>query len=171
MNKFVLLLVLISGFLSGYLIGDYRGRGARETLRLAAETGKTLESEREAAIAKLKTELSSISNKHQSDLDNARLENAMKVSEWRRTKAALDEKIKITNARITESDEKLKALVEQRDGARGADESKLTQQIAQLRKEREELRREIEGNTCLQTKVPSSVFDALNQANSGGGKK
>jgi chromosome segregation ATPase len=171
MNKFVLLLVLISGFLSGYLIGDYRGRGARETLRMAAETGKTLDSEREAAIAKLKTELGSINDKQQRELDNVRLENAIKASGWRRTKEALDEKIKRTNSRIAESDAQLKALVEQRDAATGTEEAKLTQQIAQLRKEREELRREIEGNTCLQTKVPSSVFDALNQTSTGGGKK
>jgi chromosome segregation ATPase len=171
MNKFVLMLVLVSGFLSGYLIGDYRGRDARETLKVVAETGKSLESEREAAIAKLRTELENVSARNHRELDNARLENAIKASEWRRTKEALDEKIKRTNSRLAESDAELKALVERRDGAKGSEESRLNEQIAQLRKEREDLLREMEGNTCLQTSVPRSVFDALNQTSTGGGKK
>lgn len=168
MNKFILLLVLISGFLSGYLIGDYRGKNARETLRMAFETGKTLDSEQEAAIAQLRTQLDGINNKHQRELDAVRKENALKVAEWRRTKDTLEDKIKSANASIEESDTRLKALVAQRDGTSGAEETNLNMEIARLRKERENLRREIEGNACLQARVPHSVFSALGDA---GGKK
>jgi hypothetical protein len=35
-------------------------------------------------------------------------------------------------------------------------------EIERLKKEQVSLRQEIEGGTCLQTKVPHSVFDALN---------
>lgn len=171
MNKYILLLVLVSGFLSGYFIGDYRGSAARETLKLATETGKTLESERELSIARLKTELGAVNDRHRLELDQVRRESAAKMSEWRRTKDALDDRIQRTTSRITESDTQLKALVERRDGASGTEEAKLNLQIAQLRKEREELRREIEGNTCLQTKVPRSVFNALNETHMAGDVK
>jgi len=170
MNKFVLLLVLISGFLSGYLIGDYRGKDARETLKKAVETGKTLDTERDAAITKLKTELGGINDKHQHELEAIRKESALKVSEWRRTKDALDDKIKQATAKLADSDSRLKALVARRDDSTGAEEASLDLEIAQLRKEREDLRREIEGNACLQARVPHSVFDALNVANAGGGR-
>jgi chromosome segregation ATPase len=168
MNKFILLLVLISGFLSGYLIGDYRSKNARETLKMAFETGKTLDSEQEAAIAQLRTQLDGINNKHQRELDTIRKENALKVAEWRRTKDTLDDKIKSANASIEESDTRLKALVAQRDGSSGTEEAGLNLEIARLRKERENLRREIEGNACLQARVPHSVFNALGDA---GGRK
>jgi hypothetical protein len=170
MNRFILLLVLISGLLSGYLIGDYRGRDARETLKKATETGKTLEAERNTAITELKTELGNINNKHQRELETVRKENAIRVTEWRRTKDALDDKIKLANSKITESDTRLKTLVELRDGSTGAEEASLNLEIAHLRKERENLRREIEGNTCLQTNVPRSVFEALNETKTGGEK-
>lgn len=171
MNKYILLLVLVSGFLSGYLVGDYRGRDARETLRMAAETGRTLDTERAAAIVKLKTELGDISDRHRHELESVRKENAAKVAEWRRTQNALRDQISLATAKISESDTRLKTLVEQRDAATGKEEASLNLEIAHLRKEREELRREIEGNTCLQTRVPHSVFDALNETNTGGGKK
>jgi len=164
MNRLILLLVLLSGFLSGYLIGDYRGKDARETLKKAAEAGKTLDSDREAAIVKLKTELGGINDRHQRELEAVCKENALKVSAWRRTKDSLDEKIRTATARITESDARLKALVTRRDASTGSEEASLNLEIAHLRKEREDLRREIEGNTCLQTRVPHSVFEALNAA-------
>lgn len=167
MNRFILLLVLVSGFLSGYLIGDYRGKNARETLQKVVETEKTLDTERETAIAKLKTDLSGLNEKYNKELETIRKENISKVAEWRRTKEALDDKIKHSTDQLNESDAKLKSLVAQRDGATGRDEASLNLEIAQLRKERENLRREIEGNTCLQARVPHSVYSALNETNTG----
>ena len=170
MNRFILLLVLISGFLSGYMIGDYRGKDARETLKKAVETGKTLDTERDATITRLKTELGGINDKHQRELESIRKENAIKVSEWRRTKDTLDDKIKLATTRLANSDARLKTLVSQRDRATGAEEASLDMEIARLRKEREDLRREIEGNVCLEARVPRSVFDALNDVNASGRK-
>lgn len=170
MRNFILLLVLISGFLSGYLIGDYRGKDARESLKKAIETGKTLDTERETTLSQLKTELDGINDKHHRELEAIRKENASRITAWLRTKDGLDDKIKRSTAKLTESDIRLKTLVTQRDAASGAEKDRLDMEIERLRKERENLRREVEGNACLQTRVPHSVFDALNEANAEGRK-
>lgn len=171
MNKFILLLVLLSGFLSGYFIGDYRSRAARETLWKATETGKVLDTERDITIAKLKTELGDISNKHQNELYAIRKDNETRTTEWRRAKDALDNRIKRSSAQLTASDSKLKSLANLREEASGNEKDALDQEIAQLRKRRENLRREIEGNACLQAQVPHSVFEALNEVNTSGRKQ
>jgi DNA repair exonuclease SbcCD ATPase subunit len=170
MNKFVLLLVLLSGFLSGYLIGDYRGKDARETLKKAVEIGKVLDTERDATIAKLKNELGDINDKHLHELDAIRKDTEAKTSEWRRAKDALDERIKRSTVQLSDSDSKLKSLATLREDATGNEKDTLDQEIAQLRKQRENLRREIEGNACLHAQVPHSVFDALNETITGGRK-
>jgi len=170
MRNFVLLLALISGFLSGYLIGDYRGKDARETLKKATETGIALDAERDASIAKLRTELDGINEKHQRELETIRKQNESKAAEWRRAKESLDERIKLSTIKLSESDAKLKSLATRRDAASGAEEASLNQEIATLRKEREDLRREIEGHACLQARIPHSVSDTLNEPNAEGGK-
>jgi chromosome segregation ATPase len=170
MRNFILLLALISGLLAGYLIGDYRGKDARESLKKAVETGKTLASEHESAITKLKTELDGINDKHHSELEAIRKENESRMTAWRRTKDGLDDKIKRSSAQLAESDSKLKSLVTQRDNASGANQARLDLEIERLRKEREDLRREIEGNACLQIRVPHSVSTALNEAHAAGRK-
>jgi hypothetical protein len=171
MNKFVLLLVLLSGFLSGYFIGDYRGKEARETLKKAVETGKALDTERDTAITKLKTELVDINDRQHRELEAIRKDNEAKTSEWRRAKESLDDKIKHSTVQLAASDNKLKSLATMRDDASGNEKDTLDQEIAQLRKQRENLRREIEGNACLQAQVPRSVFEALNETNTGGRKQ
>lgn len=171
MRNFVLLLVLVSGFLSGYLIGDYRNKDAREALQKAIETGKTLDSERETTIARLKTELDGINDKHHRELEAIRKNNESKMAEWRRAKDGLDNDIKRSTARLSESDSRLKSLAAQRDAASGADRTRLDLEIVRLRKARDDLRREIEGSECLQARVPHSVFDALNEANAAGSKE
>ena len=170
MNKYILLLVLISGFLSGYLIGDFRGSSARESLKKAVETGNTLASEREAAITQLKTELDGIDDKHRRELETIQKNNASRVSEWRRTKASLDDNIKRSTAILNESDTRLKSLVARRDAASGTEKSNLDLEIARLQKEREVMQRDIEGSACLQARVPHSVFDALNETTAAGRK-
>jgi hypothetical protein len=170
MNKYILLLVLFSGLLAGYFIGDYRGKDAREALNKAIETGKTLESERETAITKLKTELEGINEKHQQEISAIRKDNDARVAEWRRTKDGLENTIKLTTAKLTASDVRLKSLVSQRDGATGADKTRLDQEIARLKNEQLGLRQEIEGSACLQARVPNSVFDALNEVIVAGAK-
>lgn len=170
MRNLILLLVLVSGFLSGYLIGDYRGKAARETLQQAIETGKTLDADRETTIARLKTELDGINDKHHRELEAIRRNSASKAAEWRRTKDGLDDDIRLSTAKLAVSDTRLKALVTRRDSASGAEQTRLDPEIERLRKERDELRREIEGNTCLQARVPHGVFDALQVANAAGSK-
>ncbi len=171
MNKFILLLVLVCGFLSGYLIGDYRGKDSRETLKQAVITGKILDTERKTTIARLKTELDGITDKHRQELAAIRKSNDARIAEWRHVKAGLDDKIKYANAKLAVSDKQLKTLVARRDAASGTDKNELDLEIANLRKERNELLREIEGNACLQTRVPHSVFEALNETHSAGGKQ
>jgi len=163
MRNFILLLVLISGILSGYLIGDYRGKDAREALQKAIATGKTLDTERAAAITQLKTELDTLDDKHRRELETLRKDNAVKIAEWRHNKDTLEEKIKRNTAQLSESDTRLKSLAAQHDGTSGTEAAKLDLEIARLHKEREELRREIEGNACLQARIPHSVLDALNE--------
>jgi hypothetical protein len=171
MNKYILLLVLISGVLSGYLIGDYRGKDARETLKNALATGRTLVAERETAIARLKTELDGINDKHRRELASIRKNNYAKIAKWQHIKDGLDDKINFTSAKLTASDNHLKMLSTLRDAASGAERSKLDLEIATLRKERDVLRREIESNACLKARVPNSVFEALNETNIAGSDK
>lgn len=171
MRNLTLLLVLVSGLLSGYLIGDFRGKDAREALQKAIETGKTLDADRETTIARLKTELDGINAKHHRELDAIRKISDAKAAEWRRTKDGLDDDIRLSTAKLAASDTRLKALTTRRDAASGADRARLDQEIERLRNERDELRREIEGSACLQARVPHGVFDALNVANAAGSKE
>jgi chromosome segregation ATPase len=170
MRNFILLLVLISGFLSGYLIGDYRGRDARESLKKAVETGNALATERETSIGRLKEELDTINDKRHRELETTRKDNVSKSAEWRRVKGNLDDRIKRTTAKLDESDTRLKTLISRRDGASASEKASLDLEIARLQKEREDLRREIDGSACLQARVPHSVSDALNDANIPGRK-
>jgi chromosome segregation ATPase len=170
MRNFVLLLVLISGFLSGYLIGDYRGRIARESLKKAVDTGKTLDSEREATITQLRKELEGINDKHLRELETVRKNSAAKAAEWRREKDSLGDKIKLTTAKLNDFDTQLKSLAAKRDGASAAEKAGIDLEISRLRKERDDLRREVEGNACLQTVVPHSVSETLNEESIAGRK-
>ena len=171
MNKFILLLVLVCGFLSGYLVGDYRGKDARETLEKALETGKELEREHKAAAARLKTELDGIHDKHRRELAAIHKNNAARTAEWRRAKVDLDDAIKHSNARLAAFDKQLRTLVARRDAASGSERARLDLEIASLRKERDDLRRKVEGDLCLQTRIPQSVFQALNETDTAGSKQ
>lgn len=170
MKNFVLLLVLVSGFLSGYLIGDYRGRIARESLKKAVDTGKTLDAEREATITQLRKELDGINDKHLRELETVRKNSAAKAAEWHREKGNLGDKIKLTTTKLTELDTQLRSLVAKRDSASGAKIAGIDLEISHLRKERDDLRHEVEGNACLQTMVPHSVSEALNEESIAGRK-
>ena len=170
MKNLVTLVVLVTGLLAGYFVGDYRGKDAREALKKAIETGKTLDSERNAAIASLKTELAGINEKHQREIAAIRKDNDAKVAEWRRTKESLENNIRVTTAKLDASDGQLKSLVTRRDGTSGAEKAGLDLKIENLRKEQAKLRQEIESTACLQARVPNSVFDALNEATVPGAK-
>ena len=170
MRNLTLLLVLVSGLLAGYLIGDYRGRDARESLQKAVETGKELETVRETTLSRLKTELDDINDKHHRELDAIRKDSESRMAAWRRTKDGLDDKIKLSAAKLAESDAQLKTLISQRNDTSGAQKARLDLEIGHLRTDRENLRREVEGSSCLQAQVPHSIFDALNEKNTSGEK-
>lgn len=167
MRNIILLLVLASGVLSGYLIGDYRGKNAREALQKAIATGKTLDVERETAISRLKSELEIINKTHSRELEAIRKENDARIASWRRSKNSLQNQISHSNASLASVDSRLSALVTQRNGATGADVARIDLEIGHLHKERAGLRRDIEGSECLQTRIPDSVFEALNEAGNG----
>lgn len=171
MRNFTLLLVLASGLLAGYQIGDYRGKDARESLQKTVETGQKLDAEREATLSRLKTELGEINDKHHRELDAVRKDNESRMTAWRRTKEGLDHKIKLSTTKLAESDAQLKTLISQRNAAPEDEKSRLDLEIEHLRTDRENLRREVEGSSCLQARVPHSVFDVLNEKNTPGGKQ
>ena len=171
MRNFILLLVLCSGFLSGYLVGDYRGKNARDALQRAMETGKTLDAERETTISRLKTELDSINETHRQELEAIRKENNSRIALWRRSKGGLNEQIRRSSVDLYLANTRMASLTSQRSVANGADATRLDMEIGRLRKERDNLRSEIDGNTCLQTPIPESVFEALNETNTQGGAR
>ncbi|ADE12236.1 hypothetical protein [Sideroxydans lithotrophicus] len=168
MRNLILLLVLVSGLLAGYLIGDYRGRNAREALNKAIETGKMLDAEREATLASLKNELDGINDKHHRELETMRRENASRMAAWQHYRNDLDGTIRHSSVQLAESDSKLKALVAQHQHASAADKTRLAAEIEHLRKGREGLRREIDASACLQEQVPHDVFEALNETDATG---
>jgi len=171
MKNLVLLLVLVAGVLSGYLIGDFRGKNARDALQRAVETGKALDADRDTAVARLRTELDGINDRHRRELEAVRRNSASRAAEWRRTRDGLDDDVRLSTARLAVSGTKLKSLAAQRDTASGADRARLDLEVERLRKERDELRREIEGSACLQARVPHGVFDALQVANAAGSRQ
>lgn len=167
MRNITLLLVLISGLLAGYLIGDYRGKAARTALNQAIETGKTLEQEHQTTITQLKMELEGINEKHRRELDGIRAANASRSAEWQRSKRNLDDRIRLSAAKLAESDIWMKSLTNQSNNASGAEKTRLEQEITRLKQEQNALRAEIESNSCLQARVPQTVFAALNDKHSG----
>lgn len=162
MRNLLLLLILISGLLAGYLIGDYRGKEARKALELAIETGKKLETERLDTIAKLEAELNGIHAKYKQQLDALNKEYAAKETEWRKTKAELDTKIRHLKAESAKIDAKLKGLVLQLSNATGPERDALLREIASLQQELANIQIEIDGNQCLKTRIPGNVIKLLN---------
>ena len=171
MKNLTLLLVLTSGLLAGYMIGDYRGKDARESMQKVIATGKTLATAREETIAQLKTELNGINEKHLRELAAIRKDYEVKTITWRRSKAALRQDIKRSNARFSENESRLQSLAMQRDSASETDRARLEAEIARLKKQQAELRDQIEGNACLQVQVPHKVYEALNGAAADGSKR
>ena len=167
MRNLILLLVLISVFAFGYLVGDYRSKAAREALEKAIVAGKTLEAELQSSVTRLQTELDGINEKHHREIEAIRKGSAIKAAEWRRIKDSLDDAIKRSSAKLAESEARLKALVVQRDAASGADKDRLDMDIEHLQKEVDDLRREIEGSACLHARVPHSVTHTLRETDTG----
>jgi small-conductance mechanosensitive channel len=169
LRNLVLLLVLVLGLVSGYFLGDYRGSQAIATLKEAAETGKTVEKEREARMVALKKDLDDINAKYTRDMEASRRDFQARTAEWQRTKVGLDETIKRQNARLAASSKNIDDLKVRLAGASGAEKTRLEEEIARMQKQRSDLQRELDGTRCLQTPVPRSVLDALGGAAAKGG--
>lgn len=161
MRNLLLLLILLAGGMAGYLIGDYRGKAAREALDQTIETGKRLDQERQAAIAKLETDLNGINEKHQQELEESRKEYDAKSAEWQREKAGLTGKIKNLRSVYAEKAAELKRLIGQLDGTTGTAREALERKIERLQTELGLISLQIEGNACLSVQVPKSVHDAV----------
>lgn len=154
-------MVLVAGLVSGYFVGDYRSKDAREALERAIVTGKTIEQERLATIAALNADLKAASEKYTRDIDAIRKDYEAKSIEWQRVKAGLNETINRQRTSLANLNTKVAELMEKSGASTGAEKEKLEHEIARLRKERAELEREMNGNVCLETQVPRSVHKAL----------
>lgn len=161
MRNLLLLLILISGLVAGYFIGDYRGKEARKALQEAIDKGNQAKAEQQKAILQLETQLRGIGETHQQELEKIRNDYDSKSAEWQREKARLNEKISRLNAQRSVNETKLKTLNEQLINASGPEKERLQREIELLRIRQIELSQQIEGNACLNVRVPQSVHDAL----------
>jgi DNA repair exonuclease SbcCD ATPase subunit len=161
MRNLLLLLILLAGGLAGYLIGDYRGKAAREALQEAVDKGNLALTEQKKAMLQLETRLRDIGDTHQQELEKIRTDYDAKSAEWRREKAGLTEKINKLRSVYAEKAAELERLIGQLDGVTGTAREALESKIERLQTELGLISLQIEGNACLGVRVPQSVHDAL----------
>lgn len=162
MRNLLLLLILVSGLLAGYLIGDFRGKEARKALELAIEKGKILDKERLTTIAKLEADLSDTHAKYKQQIDALNKVYDGKETKWRETVAGLEATIGRLKAKRTAIETELKELIEQLNSATGEKKEAVAKRIETLKKMLAEIQVEIDGNQCFKTPVPGNVVDLLN---------
>jgi DNA repair exonuclease SbcCD ATPase subunit len=167
MKNFTLLLVLVSGLLAGYFVGDYRGRAARDALQKAVATGRALNAELESSSTRLKGQLDLIQKQHARELQGSREEYDRKLAEWERVKASMDKTIQRQHEATAEADARLQVLMSRLENAKGTSAVQVAQEMEQVRRERDAMRREMAGNVCLKTPVPEGVVETLNTAENG----
>lgn len=161
-RNIVLLMVLVTGLVAGYFIGDYRGSKAREALQKAIATGQSIDDELRTANATLKAELEGVTGRHAQDIERLRAEFSENSAEWQHTKSGLDGTIRLQNSRLVALNGALGELIAQLGRSHGAEKVHLEQKIAILKNDIDFLLREVNGNACLQTQVPDSVIETLN---------
>lgn len=161
-------LIIISCLVTGYVIGDYRGSQAREALQQTIVKGQAVERELQQANAELKGELAVVEEGYRQDMDKLRGEYTRASAEWQRTRQGLDGALKLQKAKLAELNGGLDELIARLGGAEGAEKVLLEQKVAILRSDIERLLREVNGNSCLQTRVPTSVVETLNGTSSRG---
>lgn len=173
MRNLILLLTLLAGGMAGYLIGDYRGKAAREALQEAIDKGNLALEEQKKTSLQLETRLRDIGDTHQQELEKIRTDYDARSAEWQREKARLNEKIGRLTAERSTNASRLQALEELLRGASGAEKERLQREIELLRIRQVELSQQIKGNACLGVRVPQSVHDALSlkMTNAIGGKQ
>lgn len=170
-RNIVLLLVLVTGLVAGYFIGDYRGREAREALEKTIETGHSIDDELRTANATLKAELEGVNGKHAQDIERLRAEFSENSVEWQHTKSGLDGTIRLQNSRLVALNRALGELIAQLGQSHGAEKVLLEQKIAILKNDIDFLLHEVNGNSCLKTQVPDSVIETLNGPGKSGSNR
>jgi chromosome segregation ATPase len=171
LRNIILLLILISGLATGYFIGDYRGKAAREALEKTVKAGQSLDDELHTANATLKAELISVNEKHSKEMERLRTEYSKNSADWQRTRGTLDETIKRQNSRLAELNGALGELIVRLGRTDGAEKVQLEQKIAMLRQDIDALLRELNGNVCLKARVPGKVVETLNGTNQTGSNR
>lgn len=162
MKNILLLLVLVSGLVAGYFVGDYRGKEARRALEDAVRMGQSIDRELRDSNASLKADLSGVNSRHAEELERLHAEYASKSAEWQRVRQGLDGTIRYQNAKLAAHNRMLDELLEKLGSTGDAERAAVEQKIALLRKDIDGLLQEINGNTCLKTAVPHVVIDTLN---------
>lgn len=167
MKNIVLLLILLAGLVAGYFVGDYRGRDARRALEEATAAGKELDEKRQQEIVRLNADLDTINRKHAADVAALRQEGEASKAGWEAAKAGLDETIARQKSSAGELTANIARLQDQAGNASGDERKQLEAEIARLQRDLAATRRQLDGNVCLKTPIPSSVFDALRLAEGG----
>lgn len=163
MKSIALILVLIAGAVSGYFLGDYRGRESRIALEKAIETGKIALKERDASVALLKRDLDAINSKYNEDIAQLNIDYEKRTAEWEHTKSVLDETIGKQSKKLAELNSDLAQLLVAAGAATGSDKKQVEKKIESLTKTIASLRGNIDANLCLKTPVPLEVLNAIGQ--------
>lgn len=167
MKSLVLILVLIAGAISGYFLGDYRGKESRIALAKAIETGEVALKERDASVALLKRELAAINNKYNQDIAQLGIDYEKRTAEWEHTKSLLDETIGKQSKKLAELNSDLAQLLLAAGAATGSDKKQVEKKIESLSKTIASLRGNIDANLCLKIPVPLAVLKAIGQTDAG----
>lgn len=167
MKSILLILVLISGVISGYFIGDYRGKASRIALAKAIEAGQVALKEREASLVLLKRDLETVNVKYKEDLAKLGVDYEKRTAEWERTKSTLDDTISTQNKKLAELNGDLAQLLVSVGAATGSDKKQIEKKIEFLTKTIASLRGNLDANLCLKMPVPHEVLVALGQSGTG----
>lgn len=161
-KNIVMLIVLVCALVTGYFIGDYRGREARRALEEAARMGQDIDRELREANASLNSDLNGVNARHAQEMQKLHEEYASQSAEWHGVKQGLTGTIRQQNAQLAEHNRMLDELLARLGRADGAEKVAMEQKVAMLRQDIDTLLRELNGNTCLRTPVPQAVIDTLN---------
>lgn len=171
MKTITLFMILLSGLVSGYFIGDYRGRHARIALENTIKAGTAADRELQNAKENLQAELAEVNHRQQRELEMLRADHSAKSAEWARVREGLNDTVRRQHKKLAELDGVLAELVAKLGGSAGAEKRLLEQNIALLKRDIDALVREVNGNTCLDKPVPYSVVNALNGSLQRGSKE
>ncbi len=162
MQNILLAAVLIAGLITGYFVGNYRGKSAQETLMQAITKGESLNKILTEANTNLKRDLIDIENKRKFELEENRKKFEVRNAEWLADKANLKEKIKTLRGELNDSGQKIDNLRTQLASAPTIeDKNRLEYELEQEKKKYQDVKIKFEGEKCREVLVPQSVLDIL----------